>query len=176
MYKYYDFKAKNIKIFKKKCKQSSMSYKVKVSATRVKFSASHFLKEPYKCSKLHGHNYYISVEVEAPLDENYFVVDFIELKKKIKSIVKPLDHSVLVPEMSSDIVISETAESIEIVTTTNKRYVFPKTDVKLLPLPATTSELLAKYIHDKLKEIYSDKRITIILEESRSTTAVYKGS
>ncbi|MBY8986908.1 MAG: 6-pyruvoyl tetrahydropterin synthase family protein [Candidatus Lokiarchaeota archaeon] len=152
-----------------------MSYKVIVNATRIKFSASHFLKEPSQCSKLHGHNYYVSVEIEAPLDENYFVVDFIELQEKIKTIVKPLDHSVLVPELSSDLVISETSESIEIVTTTNKRYVFPKTDVTLMPLPATTSELLAKFVHDKLKEIYSDKRITVKLEESKSATAVYKG-
>ena len=153
-----------------------MSYKVIVSATRIKFSASHFLKEPLKCSKLHGHNYYVSVEVEAPLDENYFVVDFIELKEKIKGIVKPLDHRVLVPELSKDHTISETSESIEIVTNTNKRYVFPKTDVMLLPLPATTSELLAKFVHDKLKEIYSDKKITVKLEESKSTIAVYKGN
>ncbi|NVM16245.1 MAG: 6-carboxytetrahydropterin synthase [Candidatus Lokiarchaeota archaeon] len=153
-----------------------MSYKVIVNATYIKFSASHLLKEPFKCSKLHGHNYYVSVEVEAPLDENYFVVDFIELKENIKSIVKPLDHRILVPELSSDHAISETSEAIELVTNTNKRYIFPKTDVMLLPLPATTSELLAKYIHDKLKEIYSDKKITVKLEESKSTTAVYKGN
>jgi hypothetical protein len=44
-----------------------------------------------------------------------------------------------------------------------------------LPLPATTSELLAKYFHDRLKKIYADKRITVKLEESKSTVAVYKG-
>ncbi|MBY9020868.1 MAG: 6-carboxytetrahydropterin synthase [Candidatus Lokiarchaeota archaeon] len=153
-----------------------MSYKVIVSSTRIKFSASHFLKGPLQCSKLHGHNYYVSVEVEAPLDENYFVVDFIELKEKIKGIVKPLDHRFLVPELSKDFTISETLESIEIVTNTDKRYVFPKTDVTLLPLPATTCELLAKFVHDKLKEIYSDKKITVKLEESKSTIAVYKGN
>ena len=153
-----------------------MSYKVIVNATQVKFSASHFLKEPFQCSKLHGHNYYVSVEVEAPLDENYFVVDFIELKEKIETIAESLDHRILIPKLSSDLTISETLESIEVVTNTNKRYVFPKTDVKLIPLPATTTELLAKYFHDKLKEIYSDKKITVKLEESKSSTAVYKGN
>jgi hypothetical protein len=47
--------------------------------------------------------------------------------------------------------------------------------VIFLPLPATTSELLAKFFHDKLKEIYPDKRITVKLEETKSTVAVYKG-
>jgi len=153
-----------------------MSYKAIVNATQVKFSASHFLKEPFQCSKLHGHNYYVSVEVEAPLNENYFVVDFIELKEKIKIIAEALDHRVLIPKLSSDLTISETLESIEVVTRTNKRYVFPKTDVKFIPLPATTTELLAKYIHDELKEIYSDKKITVKLEESKSSTAVYEGN
>jgi hypothetical protein len=49
-------------------------------------------------------------------------------------------------------------------------------DVVLLPLPATTSELLAKFIHDELKEIYTNKKITVKLEESKSTVAVYKGN
>jgi 6-pyruvoyltetrahydropterin/6-carboxytetrahydropterin synthase len=152
-----------------------MSFKAIVKATQVKFSASHFLKEPFECSKLHGHNYYVSVEIEAPLDENHFVVDFIELKEKIKTMAKPLDHRVLIPELSSDLKISKTSESIEVVTKKNKRYVFPKTDVVLLSLPATTSELLAKFFHDKLKEIYMDKRITVKLEETKDTVAVYKG-
>ena len=152
-----------------------MSYKVIVKETQIKFSASHFLKEPSQCSKLHGHNYYVSVELKAPLDENYVVVDFIELKEKVKSIAEPLDHHVLIPELSNDLIISKTSESIEIITNSNKRYVFPKMDVTLLPLPATTSELLAKFFHDKLKEIYPHKRITVKLGETKSSIAVYRG-
>ena len=152
-----------------------MSFKAIIKANQIKFSASHFLKEPFQCSKLHGHNYYISVEIEAPLDENYFVVDFIELKEKIKAIAEPLDHRLLIPELSGYLTISKTSESVEIDTNTKKRYVFPKTDVLLLPLPSTTSELLAKYVHDKLKEIYKDKRIAVKLEETKGTVAVYKG-
>jgi 6-pyruvoyltetrahydropterin/6-carboxytetrahydropterin synthase len=152
-----------------------MSFKAIIKETRIKFSASHFLKEPFQCSKLHGHNYYVSVEIEAPLDENYFVVDFIELKEEMKKIAEELDHSVLIPDLSADLIISETSDSIEIITNSKKRYLFPKTDIMRLPLPATTSELLAKYFHDRLKKIYADKRITVKLEESKSTVAVYKG-
>jgi hypothetical protein len=43
-----------------------------------------------------------------------------------------------------------------------------------LPLPATTSELLAKYIHGKLKEIYKDKKIKVKIGESRSTNAIFE--
>ena len=150
-----------------------MSYKVIVNESKVKFSAAHFLKEHYKCSRLHGHNYYVSVEISDKLDDNYFVVDFMELSKKLKSIVETMDHYILIPTGSEDIKINEVQDSVEILTPT-KRYVFPRSDVCFLPLPATTSELLAKYIHDKLKEIYKNKKIVVKVGESKSSLASYE--
>ena len=150
-----------------------MGFKVIVNESKVKFSASHFLKEHIKCSRLHGHNYYVSVEVSDDLDENYFVVDFMELTVKLKEIVEPLDHYILIPTKSDEIKIKEDKESIEVLTPT-KRYVFPRADVCLLPLPATTAELLAKFIHDKLKEIYKGKKITVKVGETKSSLASYK--
>ncbi len=150
-----------------------MGFKVIVNESKVKFSASHFLKEHYKCSRLHGHNYYVSVEISDKLDKNYFVVDFMELKKKLEEVVEPLDHYVLIPTKADDIKIKEEKDSIEVLTPT-KRYVFPRSDVCLLPIPATTSELLAKYIHDKLKEVYKNKKIVVKVGESKSNKAVYE--
>ena len=40
--------------------------------------------------------------------------------------------------------------------------------------PATTSEVLAKYIHDKLKEIYKNKKIKVKVGESKSSIASYE--
>lgn len=145
-----------------------------VKVNRIKFSASHFLREPLKCSQLHGHNYYISVELSSALDENFFVVDFIDLKKKVKLVTKSLDHYVLIPKHSKNIVIKEIDDTIEIMTNTNKRYVLPKSDVTFLPLQETTSELLAQYLHGEIKKIYPDKRVKVILEESKSTMAIYE--
>ena len=150
-----------------------MGFKVVVDNTELKFSACHFLKEPLKCSRIHGHNYYVSVEVGSDIDENYFVVDFIELKQIVKSVVEPLDHYVLIPKFSQNLKITKTEDSIEIITESNKRYIFPKCDVKFLPLEATTSEMLAKYIHSKLKEMLPNKLITVRVEESKSTTAIF---
>ena len=150
-----------------------MSYKVIVNESKVKFSASHFLKEHFKCSRLHGHNYYVSVEISDKLDDSYFVVDFMELNAKLKEIIEPMDHYVLIPTEAEDIKLTKTQESVE-VTTPTKRYVFPLEDVCFLPLPATTSELLAKYIHDKLKELYKGKKIVVKVGESKSSMASYK--
>ena len=150
-----------------------MGYKVIVNDSKVKFSASHFLKEHFKCSRLHGHNYYVSVEISDKLDDSYFVVDFMELNAKLKEIIEPMDHYVLIPTEAEDIKLTKTQESVE-VTTPTKRYVFPLEDVCFLPLPATTSELLAKYIHDKLKELYKGKKIVVKVGESKSSMASYK--
>ena len=149
-----------------------MGFKVIVNESKVKFSACHFLKEHFKCSRLHGHNYYVSIEISDKLDNNYFVVDFMELNEKLKSIIEPMDHYILIPTKSEDIKINEEKESIEVLTPT-KKYVFPRSDVCFLPLQATTSELLAKYIHDKLKEIYISKKIEVKVGESKSSMASY---
>ena len=127
-----------------------MGFKVIVESTDIKFSASHFLKQPLQCTRLHGHNYYVYVEVSDHLDENHFVVDFADLKENLRSIVNPMDHYVLIPTKSDELEIKEEKDSIEIITA-SKRYVFPREDVFFLPLQATISELLAKYIHNKLK-------------------------
>ena len=150
-----------------------MGYKVILNSSRTKFSACHFLKEPRKCSRLHGHNYYVSVELEAELDDNYFVEDFIQLEKNIREIIKPLDHSILIPEEAPYLKFKKDESSVEVLTS-NKRYVFPLSEVIFLPIPASTSELLAKYIHTKVKEIYKDKKVTVKLEESKDSIAVYE--
>jgi 6-pyruvoyl-tetrahydropterin synthase len=43
-------------------------------------------------------------------------------------------------------------------------------------LEATTSEMLAKYIHSQMKKVYPDKLITVKVEESKSTVAVFSDS
>lgn len=63
------------------------------------FDAAHFLpyvQENHKCRRLHGHTYILTVYVEGPLDDRMgWVIDFAELKEKVKSVVKRLDHYLL---------------------------------------------------------------------------------
>ena len=87
--------------------------------------------------------------------------------------MEQLDHYILISSQAKEIQIQEDNESIE-VRTSSKRYVFPKSNINLLPLPATTSELLARYIHEKLTEEYPKKKITVKVGESKSTMASYQ--
>ena len=97
-----------------------MGFKVIVESTDIKFSASHFLKAPLQCTRLHGHNYYVSVELSGELDTNNFVVDFTDLKEKLISIVKPIDHHVLIPRNSDEFKIREEKDSVEVITSSKR--------------------------------------------------------
>ncbi len=61
----------------------------------IEISASHQLTLDYesKCTQLHGHNWVITIFCRSrELNENGMVVDFTEIKRKIK---EPLDHKFL---------------------------------------------------------------------------------
>ncbi len=61
-------------------------YKTEIS------SAHRILNHKGNCKNLHGHNYFIIVEIESDeLNENGFIMDFSEINK----IIKELDHKVI---------------------------------------------------------------------------------
>src|SRR5262249_28174509 len=71
-------------------------FKVRVSKDQLGFYAGHFITyEGDRCERLHGHNYRTAVELEAPLDPNFYVFDFIALKTATKSVTDTLDHRML---------------------------------------------------------------------------------
>ena len=56
-------------------------YTVRVTKDYLVFCSGHFITyHGGECERLHGHNYRVAVEVEAPLDDNHYVFDFIALK------------------------------------------------------------------------------------------------
>ena len=65
------------------------SYSVRLQKECHVFSAAHFITYNGNiCEPLHGHNYRVWVEVEGPLDENQYVVDFIALRDALQSITE----------------------------------------------------------------------------------------
>ena len=59
------------------------------------FSASHQLHglaEGHQCGRIHGHNYVVRIEVEGPVDERGFVVDYGDLAPFGQWIDNHLDH------------------------------------------------------------------------------------
>lgn len=79
------------------------------------FSAAHFLRK-YKgnCEKLHGHNWKVSLTVSSKrLTSKGLVIDFKDLRKVLKEVLKILDHSYL-NELSSFKKNNPTSENIAV--------------------------------------------------------------
>ncbi len=79
----------------------------------VDFAAAHALKGyPGPCSRLHGHNWKVEVEVSArALDEIGMALDFKTIRKAAKGVIGELDHHYL-NDLSPFTQINPTAENI----------------------------------------------------------------
>jgi 6-pyruvoyltetrahydropterin/6-carboxytetrahydropterin synthase len=130
-----------------------MMYSVRLEKEHHVFSAAHFITfNGNVCERLHGHNYRVAVEVDGPLDENQYVIDFIALRDELKTITDELDHRVLLPTSHPVIRVTAGAREVEAVFTPDgRRWVFPLGDCVLLPVANTTAELLARYIAERLQ-------------------------
>lgn len=154
------------------------SYRVRVAKNELGFSAGHFITfAGGQCERLHGHNYRVAAEVQGPLDENHYVVDFVALRETLRKILAELDHYVLLPSEHPQIRV--TIEGDEVVARfDNRRWVFPRDNCVILPLVNTTAELLARYIGVRLKEELSRQMdttslaIRIEVEESFGQSAL----
>lgn len=125
-------------------------YSVQVTKDYLVFSAAHFITfNKNICERLHGHNYRVEATIGGPLDENYYVVDFIAVRDAMQAIVQELDHHMLLPTKHDQIHVKADEKEV-VVRFEDRRWIFPLDDCILLPVQNTTSELLAKYIGNRL--------------------------
>lgn len=125
-------------------------YRVRITKDHLVFSAGHFITfNGDICERLHGHNYRVAAEVAGPLDANHYVVDFVALRQHLQQLVDELDHHMLLPTTHPLIRVVADEREVE-ARFQDRRWVFPRGDCILLPVPNTTSELLARYIAGKI--------------------------
>lgn len=153
-------------------------FHVRISKEDLVFSAGHFITlEGDTCERLHGHNFRVAAEVDGPLDENHYVVDFLALRDTLRAIIAELDHRVLLP--TEHPLIRVTAEGDEVEVTFGRRHwSFPRSDCLLMPIPNTTTELLARYLGGRLLDELAARTgtrpalVRIEVEESPGFSAV----
>ncbi len=151
------------------------------SKLNIGFSACHFIVDHYKCSRLHGHNYIISISIYGEKTDNKMgiIFDFIEAKKIIKKIAEKLDHKVLIPKNNKYVKIIEKKDEIE-VKVPGKRYIFPKEDVEILEVESCSAEHLAKFVAEEFVKMIDEKdkenisRILVRVEEKEGQGAEYE--
>ena len=153
------------------------SFKVRVTKDYAVFCAGHFITyEGDKCEPLHGHNYRTAVSLEGDLDENSYVFNFVTLKKLMRGICDRLDHRMLLPLSNARIKVEDDGDHVR-ATYNGKRYLFPKSDVVLLPIPNTTAEMLACWIAGELRKALDAAplgAVEVEVEESFGQRAFYR--
>jgi 6-pyruvoyltetrahydropterin/6-carboxytetrahydropterin synthase len=159
-------------------------FSVSVSKDYLVFASAHFITfAGHRCEGLHGHNYRASVTLDGALDEeSWFVFDFVILKRLMRTLCDEIDHKVLLPLQNPKLQIVEEGESVRVAYEGKPRYVFPKTDCSLLPIPNTTVEMLAQLLANRLRAALDNMgargltAVTMEVEENFGQSAVYRES
>ena len=154
-------------------------FKIVVEKDYLVFACGHFLTYSDTCETLHGHNYRARVELEGDLDENGYVWDFVSLKRMMRRLVDEMDHRMLLPLHNPALRLTDDGQSVE-VAYKDRRYVFPKRDVVLLPIPNTTAEMLARYLLGRVKQELKEagggklEALAVEVEESFGQSGCYR--
>ena len=137
-------------------------FRVSVSKDYLVFASAHFITfAGHRCEGLHGHNYRARVTVEGRLnEESWFVFDFVELKRIMRRRCDEIDHLVLLPLASDRVKVSEDGDTVTVAVDGKPRYLFPRRDCALLPIPNTTVEMLAELLTDRLKAEFDTQGVT----------------
>ena len=159
-------------------------FRVTVTKDNLVFSSAHFITfAGHRCEGLHGHNYRTRVTIEGALnEESWFVFDFVELKRIMKGLCDEIDHLVLLPLESERVRVREEGENVTVAVDGKPRYLFPRRDCALLPIPNTTVEMLAELLTKRVRielEKVGARGLTAIemeVEENFGQSAIYRVS
>ncbi|MGH2594032.1 MAG: 6-pyruvoyl trahydropterin synthase family protein [Anaerolineae bacterium] len=156
------------------------SFRINVEKDYIGFCSGHFITyDGHQCETLHGHNYRVRITLEGPIDENFYVLNFVRVKRLMKRLCDELDHRMLLPLHNPLLTLEQYDDRIE-VSYKHRRFVFPREDVVLLPIPNTTAEMLAQYLTKRALEELRQfggqplRSIEMEVEESRGQSAVYR--
>jgi len=129
---------------------------LKICKDRHKFSSSHFtIFSKDSAEALHGHNYYVSLEIEGEtLNDQELLIDVVDLKNSLSKILESWDEKILLPLHSKHLKITDKDTKDEHSTEvlfSDRRYVFPSSEVECLNLKNVTMEALGKGSKESLK-------------------------
>ncbi len=158
--------------------------------SNLRFSSAHLIPGHDSCGHIHGHSYFVDVEIEGKRAGKFdFVVDFKDVKTYTRAICDKLDHRLLIPIYNDLIEFkgfednSLSIEKLENLDTVSfkidgKGYSVPCDDCVFLPLPYTSAEELSQFFTDvlakKLLEEYDNlNSISVCVNEGIGQGAMY---
>lgn len=158
------------------------SYAIRVYKQYFNFGSAHFLIfADGSREELHGHNYQVQVKLEGDVIEGDLVVDFIPFKPVVKALCDELDHVTLLPRDNPHLSVEVHEDRVEARHTDGSQFLFPRRDVRVLPVPNTSTEMLARYLaHRLLDEVRASlprtrvAALEIHVEESPGQCGIYR--
>ncbi|MCW6168395.1 MAG: 6-carboxytetrahydropterin synthase [Thermoplasmatales archaeon] len=150
-----------------------MYIKIDGKQNNLRFSAAHFIPTIEKCSRLHGHDYSVSLKVTGdPVDG--ILIDYGIVKQVLRKLIEEIDHKVIVPKSSKFSNVKKTSESYE-VEYGGKSYVFPAVDVFELDADFSSSEsmcrIMCNRIGERLKSYSNLQKLSVCLYEGPGQSA-----
>ena len=159
--------------------------------SNLRFSSAHVIPGHESFGFIHGHSYFVDIEIEGERAGKFdFVVDFKDVKGYTKAVCKELDHRLLIPVYNELIDFKDFDKQSGFVDELKqnktihfkidgKGYSIPSEDCVLLPLPYTSAEELSKYFAEnlaqKLSESYDNlKYISVCVNEGIGQGAEYR--
>lgn len=122
-------------------------FAIRVYKQYFNFGSAHFLIfADGSREQLHGHNYQVQVEVEGDVVEGDLVIDFIPFKPLVRRLCDALDHVTLLPRDNPYLEVQEHEDRVEARHRDGSYFCFPRADVLVLPLPNTSTEMLARLL------------------------------
>ena len=100
----------------------------------------------------------------------------------MKRLTDEIDHKVLLPLQSPKIKVREEGDTVHVSVMGRQRYVFPRDDCALLPVPNTTVEMLAQYLAGRVRQELTEadgvqlSAVEVEVEETIGQSATYRES
>lgn len=154
-------------------------FNVFVGKEYLKFNAAHFIAFPGFRERLHGHNYHVTVRLEGELGPDGYVLDFGVVKRATRRVCDALDERTILPAASDCLQIVERGDVVEATYEDGSRFVFPRSDVILLPIVHSSAEELARYVASRVRvELLGEgarpwTRLEVTVSESPGQSATF---
>lgn len=117
---------------------------IELAKEDTKFSAGHFtIFSATERERLHGHNFSVSLSLQAEVGENGMCFDYGLYKKQLRFLCDQWDEYFILPTQSPHLQIEESAEHVHALFN-NERIPFLRSDVLLLPIVNATLEELSR--------------------------------
>ena len=129
-----------------------MKHRISIAREQYKFSCAHMTVFPDGTKeRLHGHNYTVAVAIEVDSVALAAMIPFTPIKVALGELCAAYKERVLLAEHNPHFeIVGDDGSELEL-RLCGQRYVFPRSDVLLLPIDNISVEALAKHVASVLQ-------------------------